>query len=115
MGVYRGSILDITEPSFFEQFTSFWDASSMFSANKTALDFALGDGFYFGLSSTDRLGPITTWNEAEIFSYNLTYNLTSPIILNGGAGSFLWSESGCSGASLSRLQNLEDHSSLTFC
>lgn len=115
MGVYRGSILDITEPSYFQQFTSFWDASSMFAANKTALDFASGDGFYFGLSSTDKLGPITTWNDADSFSYNLTYNLTSPIILNGGVGSFLWSESGHPGASLSRLQNLGDQSSLTYC
>lgn len=104
MGVYRGSVLDITEPSYFQQFTSFWDASSAFSANKTALNFALGDGFYFGLSSTDKLGPITTWNDADSFSYNLTYNLTSPIILNGGAGSFLWSELRFSTASISRVQ-----------
>lgn len=95
LSVYRGSVLDITDPSFFQQFTSFWNASSTFAANKTALDFASGDGFYFGLSSTDKLGPMTTWHDAESTSYNLTYELTSAVILNGGAGSFLWSESRC--------------------
>lgn len=95
LSVYRGSILDITDPSFFQQFTSFWNASSLFAANKTALDFASGDGFYFGLASADKLGPIATWNHGESFSYNLTFGLTSALILNGGAGSFLWSESSC--------------------
>ncbi|KAL1883345.1 hypothetical protein Daus18300_000403 [Diaporthe australafricana] len=90
MGVYRGSILDITDPSYFQQFTSFWNASSWFATNQTALNFALGDEFYFGLASDDKLGPITTWNEAESFSYNLTYDLSSPLMLNGGSGSFLW-------------------------
>lgn len=92
MSVYRGSILDITDPSFFQQFTTFWDVSSLYAANKTAFDFALGDNFYFGLDSTDKLGPITTWHEAESSSYNLTFELTSAVILNGGTGSFLWSE-----------------------
>lgn len=96
VGVYRGSILDITDPSFFQQFTSFWNASSLFAANKTAFDFALGGDFYFGLASADRLGPITTWNDGESFSYNLTFEMTSALILNGGAGSFLWSMSRCS-------------------
>lgn len=100
LNVYRGSILDITDPSVFQQFTSFWNASSLLSANRTALDFALGDGFYFGLSSTDKLGSMTTWNDAEDFSYNLTYEMTSSLILNGGAGSFLWSESSCTSAML---------------
>lgn len=100
LNVYRGSVLDITDPSVFQQFTSFWNASSLLAANRTALDFALGDSFYFGLSSTDKLGPMTTWNDAEDFSYNLTYEMTSTLILNGGAGSFLWSESSCTSAML---------------
>lgn len=105
VGVYRGSILDITDPSFFQQFSSFWDASSMFAANRTAFDFALGDGFYFGLASADRLGPITTWNDGESFSYNFTFGMTSALIMNGGAGSFLWSELRCTSAVLSPFLN----------
>lgn len=105
LSVYRGSILDITDPSFFRQFTSFWDASSLFASNITAFDFVLGDSFYFGLSSIDKLGPMTTWNDAESFSYNLTYELTSAVILNGGAGSFLWSESTFNSAVLCRARN----------
>lgn len=105
VGVYRGSILDITDPSFFQQFSSFWDASSMFAANRTAFEFALGDGFYFGLASADRLGPITTWNDGESFSYNFTFGMTSALIMNGGAGSFLWSESRCTSTVFSPSSN----------
>lgn len=72
----------------------------MSAANQTALGFALGDDFYFGLSSTEKLGPVTTWNDGESFSYNLTYEMTSALILNGGTGSFLWSESSCTFAVL---------------
>lgn len=100
MSVYRGSILDISDPSFFQQFTYFWNASSLFSTNITALDFTSGDGYYFGLASADKLGPITTWNQEESFSYNLTFDITSALILNGGAGGFLWSESSCTSAVL---------------
>ncbi|PSN73805.1 hypothetical protein BS50DRAFT_566738 [Corynespora cassiicola Philippines] len=85
LNIYRASVLDITDPSYFKQYSSFYNTTS----GRTELDFSF-DGYYFGLVGKDRLGSIRTYSTYGDVHFNISFELSSPIILNGGVGSFQW-------------------------
>lgn len=90
LNIYRASILDITDPSYFKQFTEFYEGS--IRNNSTNLDFVFDD-FQFRLMDADRLGPVTTSSEHGDVLFNITFELSSSaMLLNAGTGTFQWGQ-----------------------
>ncbi|RAK79145.1 uncharacterized protein BO72DRAFT_53502 [Aspergillus fijiensis CBS 313.89] len=91
-GLYRGSILDITEPSFYRQFERF--------ATGPLTDPGLSSGGIlnitfeqYGFHTTnydDPLQELRTWSAVEGVEFDIRFHLSTPVILNGGTGLFQW-------------------------
>lgn len=88
LGIYRSSILDISDPSFYSQYTSYYNGSAYLAADH-GFSFSFDD-YHFGAATTDLLGPINTWSTNSIAEYNLTFELSAPVILDGGSGVYFW-------------------------
>ncbi|KAM0258702.1 hypothetical protein ACHAQJ_003710 [Trichoderma viride] len=85
--IYRASILDLEDTSQYSQYARIPDAAETYSStgilNFTTSDFAFG-----AVSTTDALSSIRTYSRVAGLEYDLTFNLSSPPLLNGGAGTF---------------------------
>ncbi|RAH49708.1 uncharacterized protein BO95DRAFT_438921 [Aspergillus brunneoviolaceus CBS 621.78] len=91
-GLYRGSILDITDPSFYRQFERF--------ATGPLTDPGLSSGGIlnitfeqYGFHTTnydDPLQELRTWSAVEGVEFDIRIHLSTPVILNGGTGLFQW-------------------------
>ncbi|KAG9512272.1 hypothetical protein KCV07_g9552, partial [Aureobasidium melanogenum] len=85
--VYRGSILDIAGESF-HQYTYAGNSSSHVK-NLTTFNLDFGD-FGFGAVGENALGTVNTFLTSPDVTYNITFDLSTPMILNGGSGTFNW-------------------------
>lgn len=84
---YRGSVLDITDPSQYNQFEFFSSISDLFAPNG---DFNASFPNY-GFSSVapqDGSPTMRTWSSVSGAEFDLTFQLSSPALLNGGLGFF---------------------------
>ncbi|TVY70059.1 Kievitone hydratase [Fusarium oxysporum f. sp. cubense] len=85
--LYRASILDITDPSLYTQFetlskpTSFYSDTGVFNASFP--DYGFGS-----TSPSDGLSEMRTWSAVPGAEFDLTFESTSPVLLNGGLGVF---------------------------
>ena len=87
--VRKAGILDITDPSYYLNFVrtassdiSFWGKDGEFRA--------VFEGFGMeSTSATDPLHGIRTYCSSDGIEYDLTFNFTSPVLLNAALGSYL--------------------------
>jgi hypothetical protein len=83
-GYYRGSLVDITDPSFYVQ--------SVFNANSTvgaSSDFNLTyDHYGYEALSADQISVLHTWSTMPKLTFDLTIDGTSTALLDGAVGSF---------------------------
>ena len=84
--MYRGSILDITNPSRYGRFEIFSNVSEVYSDTGN-LNTSYPD---YGFSSvgSDEAPAMRTWSAVSGAEFDLTFELSSPALLNGGLGSF---------------------------
>ncbi|KAH7118070.1 hypothetical protein B0J13DRAFT_513959 [Dactylonectria estremocensis] len=84
--LYRGSVLDISNTSRYARFEIFSDISNVYSAtgdlNATYSDYG------FSSISSDKSPAMRTWSSISGSEFDLTFDLSSPALLNGGLGSF---------------------------
>jgi len=85
--VYRGSLLSITNTSQYTPFEVFSSVSSVFT--KSGIFNASFPDFGFGVTSqTDPLGPMRMWCTIPGAEYDITFEQSSPVLLNGALGMF---------------------------
>jgi hypothetical protein len=87
MEYYRASILDITNPESYNQFTTAVNGSTNFRNGTFGYQ---TDNYFMGSVTADPLGAISTWSLVQGVIFNLTYELSSPVLLNGGNGVIYW-------------------------
>jgi hypothetical protein len=85
--IYRASILDITDPTYYKNFlrtadknASFWSPCGLFNATF--------DGYGMHSSGKDPNQGIRTWTTLEGIDFDLTLNFSSPPMMNGALGSY---------------------------
>ena len=85
--IYRASILDITDPSYYKNFlrtadkdASFWSSCGLFNASF--------EGYGMELSTKDPLHGIRTWTTLGDIDFDLSFNFSSPPMMNGALGSY---------------------------
>ncbi|KAM6508361.1 hypothetical protein FALCPG4_018230 [Fusarium falciforme] len=84
--LYRGSLLDITNPSRYGRFEIFSNVSGVYSDTG---DFnASYPDYGFGSIGSEGAPVLRTWSSVAGAEFNLTFELSSPVLLNGGLGSF---------------------------
>ncbi|KAK9388449.1 hypothetical protein V1515DRAFT_402739 [Lipomyces mesembrius] len=84
--VYRASVLDITDPSRYAKFEFFSNISSPFpygDFNVTLPDY----GFSTAESGGD-VSKLRTWSQVPGAQFDLNFDLSAPVLLNGGLGVF---------------------------
>ncbi|KAE8353779.1 hypothetical protein BDV28DRAFT_156723 [Aspergillus coremiiformis] len=87
--LFRGSILDINDTTYYRQ------VSWIFNQSSGAAPVQEGplkiDSKNYGFVSVDParpLGAMRTWCVSESVEFNVTFALSTPVILNGGVGTF---------------------------
>lgn len=86
---YRASVLDITNPSLRAQFsTSDTANTSLYSADTGVFNFTTSVFSFGATSDTDGLSKMRTWSNYNGVQFDLTFETSSPVLLNGGTGSF---------------------------
>ncbi|KAF4336788.1 hydroxyneurosporene synthase [Fusarium beomiforme] len=84
---YRGSILDITDTSQYTQFGFLSNVSTVFPEH--GIFNASFPNFGFGVTSeTDPLAPMRFWSAVPGATFDITFELSAPVLLNGGLGDF---------------------------
>jgi kievitone hydratase len=83
--MYRASILDITDPTYYKMFEVFSEVES-FYLDSGDLNATWPD---FGFCTVNDGQTIHTWSTTSGLEFNFTSELTSPALLNGGLGNFL--------------------------
>ncbi|KFY19940.1 hypothetical protein V491_04101 [Pseudogymnoascus sp. VKM F-3775] len=85
--VYRASVLDITDPSQYARFEFFSNISTAFPSNGD-FNVTLPD---YGFSTAGPAGDISklrTWSYVPGAEFDLQFDLSAPVLLNGGLGDF---------------------------
>lgn len=85
--LYRASIIDVTDTSFYAQFEGFSNISSPYS-DLGVLDATFPD---YGFTAVKPAGPfesLRTWSAVPGLEFELTFELGSSVLLNGGLGVF---------------------------
>ena len=85
---YRACILDVTEPSFYQQ--NLRSSSANDSLWENGELHAIYDDFGMETTSSDPLHGMRMYSTAENVEFDLTFNFTSRIFLNGALGSYLF-------------------------
>jgi hypothetical protein len=85
---YRASILDITNPSFRVQFSQAATANTSFYSATGVFNFTTSNFTFASTSATDGLSKMRVWANYNDVRYDLTFATSSPVLLNGGTGSF---------------------------
>lgn len=87
-GLYRASVIDITDPaSGFNQFTKLTNDSDVF-ASSGVIHADHGDWGFVSTSDTDPVSQFRTFSTVENVGFDLTFNTSSTVVLNGGLGLF---------------------------
>jgi hypothetical protein len=87
VNLYRASILDLEDTSQYSQYARISDTVETYG-NTGILNFTTSDFGYGSVSATDALSSIRTYSHVAGLEYDITFNLSSPPLLNGGAGTF---------------------------
>jgi hypothetical protein len=83
----RASILDITNPSLYSEFAFLSNITNLYST--TGVLNASFDNYGFGsTSSTEGLSQLRTFSQMSGTEFDLTFDTSSPVLLNGGLGEF---------------------------
>lgn len=82
---FRGSLLDITTSTY----TNFFNHTSYPTNPSSTFNVSLNDGG-FQSTSSNNVSTIRTWRTNADVQYDLTFEATSPILYNVGAGEFQW-------------------------
>ncbi|KAH8798540.1 hypothetical protein F5884DRAFT_813708 [Xylogone sp. PMI_703] len=91
IGVYRASILDITEPSsFYKQFEILANTPRVFYENTGVFNFSFDNWGFGSISATDPLSTLRTWSSVQEVEFDITFDTAGPVLYNGGTGSFQW-------------------------
>lgn len=87
-GYYRASLLDLDTLSLYKQF---YEPVVGISTSEDAL-FKISVPSKYGFQAQDAAGlpAFRTWGSNDGFSFNITFQPTSPMIYNAGAGGFPW-------------------------
>ncbi|KAL2870928.1 uncharacterized protein BJX67DRAFT_377551 [Aspergillus lucknowensis] len=89
VGFYRYSILDIDDPSYYRQYSLGGTESDPISDHVIGANITLPTYGFQALDAGDTLQSMRTWSTSG-FIFDLTFNLSSAIIVNGGSGTFTW-------------------------
>jgi hypothetical protein len=85
--IYRASLLDITDPSYYHNFLRVAEPNATFWAENGDFQ-AVFPGYGMETTSADPLHAIRTYNSLEGIDFDLTFNLTSPVLLHAGLGTY---------------------------
>lgn len=85
---YRACILDVTDPSYYQ--SSLRSASANDSLWDNGEFHAIFDDFGMETTSSDPLQGMHMYSSAENVEFDLTFNFTSRVFLNGALGSYLF-------------------------
>ncbi|KAI8176559.1 hypothetical protein K4K48_008711 [Colletotrichum sp. SAR 10_66] len=89
IAIYRASILDITDPTYYAQYQVITSPVSPFSPsgvfNTSFPDYGFGS-----TSTTDGISELRTWSARpeDGVEFDLNFSTSAPILLNGGLGFF---------------------------
>jgi predicted secreted hydrolase len=88
---YRASILDINETTNYWRIARVIDPSSgAVQPHEGTLNLTLDKYGFISVDKTKPLGAMRTWSTSNMVWFNLTFELSAPILLNGGIGTFQW-------------------------
>jgi hypothetical protein len=85
--LYRASILDITNPSRYAQFSFTSDVSNVFSDNGD-FNAAFANYGFASAQPVEATPAMRTWSNVSGIEFDLNFQLSSPALLNGGLGYF---------------------------
>ncbi|KAL4777844.1 hypothetical protein BDW60DRAFT_221425 [Aspergillus nidulans var. acristatus] len=88
-GYYRYSILDISNPNYYQQYAYQGSETDPVSAHISGANITLPTYGFEAVNPADTLAAMRTWSTSG-FEFDLTFELSSPVILNGGSGTFTW-------------------------
>lgn len=84
---FRAGILDLTDPSFYVQYIDFPPTNSSFWAQNGQYR-AAWENYGMESASTDPLQGIRAYSSFQGVEFDLTFDFSSPILLNAALGSF---------------------------
>lgn len=87
--IFQSSILDLEDTSNYWLTAGLAPLQGNQTVKKGLLDIEV-DGSAFKSLSNDSFSSLTTWGEYDTYAFNLTFDASSPVILNGGVGRFRW-------------------------
>jgi kievitone hydratase len=88
--LYRASVLDITTRTYVQFFDVVFANDTIYTADG-ALNASLNGSYYFGAVGTANKGiveQLMTWSTVPGVEFDLTFDLASEVLLNGGLGFF---------------------------
>jgi hypothetical protein len=92
IAVRRASILDVTNPSYYNQSSTVGVPPPSVDEGSAGVN-VIYDDYGFVSTTADPLGRISMYSTNPASTFNITFSLSTPVILNGGQGSFLWGKS----------------------
>lgn len=85
---FRAGILDLTDPSFYVKYIDFPPVDSSFYAENGEYH-AVWENYGMETTSADPLQGIRAYSSFQGVEFDLTFNFTSPVLLNAALGSYL--------------------------
>ncbi|KAL7934093.1 hypothetical protein V8C35DRAFT_303176 [Trichoderma chlorosporum] len=87
VNVYRASLLDLEDTSQYSQYVRVAGEAETYGSTGN-LNFTTSDFAFASTSATDALAGIHTYSQVAGLEYILTFDLSSPPLLNAGVGTF---------------------------
>lgn len=92
IGVARASVLDVTDPTFYEMYLYTQPANN--TQVNGRFDATVGGCGIKG-ASDNNLQSMNTFSQHSVINYNMTFNDSSAILFNGGLGKFTFGGEDC--------------------
>ncbi|KAL4792804.1 hypothetical protein BDV19DRAFT_400372 [Aspergillus venezuelensis] len=89
LGFYRYSVLDIQNPENYRQYSVTGTESDPIGAHIHGANITLPTYGFEAVNPSDPLQSMRTWSTSGV-EFDLTFDLSSPVIINGGSGTFTW-------------------------
>ncbi|KAI3527908.1 hypothetical protein CSPX01_16627 [Colletotrichum filicis] len=87
--VFQSSILDLEHTSNYWLTGGLAPLQGNLTIKNGLLDIEV-DGSAFKSTSNDSFSSLNTWGKYDTYAFNLTFDASSPVILNGGVGRYRW-------------------------
>ncbi|RFU79580.1 short-chain dehydrogenase [Trichoderma arundinaceum] len=87
VNIYRASLLDLDDTSQYSQYARIAESAETYGSTGI-LNFTTSDYAFRATSETDALSSIRTYSQVAGLEYDLTFDLSSPPLLNAGTGTF---------------------------